>query len=91
MHSYRWLLDPYHGASLETGASLKTKKVGVLQIEIEMRPDQGCRKLVSVVSRILDIHGFFRQSGSQTLRNKAGPKVQLGQTKVIWLDQSDLL
>ena len=36
---------------------------------------QGCRKLVSVVSRIQDNHGLVRQSGSQT--------TQLGQTMVI--------
>ena len=34
-----------------------------------------------------------RQSwfGSQTLTNQTGPKAQLGQTKVIWLDKLDLL
>ena len=33
----------------------------------------------------------IRQSGSQKMTNQAGPKAQLGLTKVIWLDKSDLL
>ena len=46
-----------------------------------------CRKLVSVVSRILDNHSLVRQSGSQILTNQAGPKVHLGLTKIIWLEK----
>ena len=45
------------------------------------------RKLVSVVSRILDNLSLVRQYGSQILTNQAGPKVHLGLTKIIWLEK----
>ena len=51
--------------------------------QMQHSKNQGSRKLVFVVSRILDNHGLVRHSGSQTMTNQAWPKAQLGQTIVI--------